>query len=428
MKLVLTRFSPYVLVLLLMMTGAGFMRSAAAQHVATPGTDDSASGVLFAVYPEGAYEGIYFEEFVEPGSSHEFSLALKNAGTAPLGLLVYPADTYSMTNGGMGVNFQDQERTEPTSWLDFPEGPVELAAGEELLQRFTVTVPEDTLPGQYVTAIGVETADSYAVGDEDGAFRQIIRKVVAVVIIVPGEAQPAFSLGEPEVAIFQQNQTVLRVPVENTGNIRVRPAGTVTLQDAEGNEIASGDISMGSVYMGHTASVEIWLPNAVPVGDYTVSVDLTDPDTGVSASIENVPVTVAPEATPEPVEVATPIPVTPTPVPDPVGVTSVEIAANAEPIQFADVAFDIENNGNHLPRTRVALAVSHNGELVEEFIVENNLPLPVGTTSVEDRYIPPTGWESGTWTFSIKVIAVTANENVETVVVSEEDAATIEVP
>jgi hypothetical protein len=204
----------------------------------------------------------------------------------------------------------------------------------------------------------------------------------------------------------------------------------VTLLNADGAEVATGEIAMGSVYMGDTAPFEIWLPNAIAVGGYRVSVDLTDPDTGVSASLEDVPVTVVPEATPEPVVVSTPVVApTATPVPiEPVTVQAVEVAGNAEDIQFANVAFDIENTGNHLTRTRVTLAVSHDGESVEEFVIDDNLPLPVGTTSVEDRYIPPTGWESGTWTFSITIHSITGNDSVETVVVSEEDVATIEVP
>lgn len=118
----------------------------------------------------------------------------------------------------------------------------------------------------------------------------------------------------------------------------------------------------------------------------------------------------------------------PTQVPDPVTLQSVEIAANSDPIQFASVAFDIENNGNHIARARVTLKVSHDGEVVEEFVIDNNLPLPVGTTSVEDRYIPPTGWSSGDWQFSVTVHSINTNENVETVVVSEKDITTISVP
>lgn len=396
----------------------------------TPVAEESPSPeVVFGVYPAGTQEGVYFEDFVEPGESHEFTLALENAGTSDLKLLVYPADVYSMTNGGMGVNFQDQERTEPTTWLDVSEGTFDIASGEELLQPFTVTVPEGTSPGQYVTAIAVETADSFAIGDEGGAFRQVLRKVVAVVVLVPGEAQPSFSLGEPEVLI-QQGQTVLRTPVENTGNIRVRPAGNVTLHDSSGAEVATGEVAMGSVYMGDTTPFEIWLPNALPVGEYLVSVELTDADTEATASFEEISVNVVPEPTPEPEVESVPVVVpaaTPEPV-APVTVQSIEIVGNADPIQFANVAFEIENTGNHISRSRVKLAVSHDGELVDEFAIDDNLPLPVGTTSVEDRYIPPTGWESGTWTFSITVHAINANAGVETVVVNEVDVAVIEVP
>lgn len=402
----------------------------AAQNMATPDSKPSTPEVLFAAYPEGGQEGLYFEELVEPGEGHEFSLVLQNAGGQPLGLLIYPADVESMANGGMGVNFQDHERTEPTTWLNFPEGIVEINAGEELVQSFTVTVPEGTEPGQYVTAIGVETVDSYAVGEEGGAFRQVLRKVVAVVIIVPGPADPGFAIGEPEVLV-QQGQTVLRLPIENTGNIRVRPAGTVTLTGANGNEVATGDVAMGSVYMGDTAPYELWMPTALAPGEYSVSADLEDPDTGVSDTIEDVRVTIVREATPVPVVQATPVvqaAPTPTPVPEPVRLQDVVIEANSDPIQFANVAFEIENTGNHVSRARVTLVAMKDGDEIERYEIDDNLPLEQGTTEVSARYIPPTGWESGTWTFSVEVHAINPNENVETLLIDDADIATIEVP
>lgn len=401
---------------------------ASGQGTPAPEVDSSSNQVAFGIFPQGTTEGIYFESFIEAGASRTFTAAIVNAGTQDLSLLAYHADVYSMTNGGMGVNFQEQERTAPTTWIDFDEGIVDVPVGQEIAKTFTVTVPDGTEPGQYVSAIAVETANSFAVGDEGGALRQILRKVVAVVILVPGESEPGFSLGSPEITI-QQGQAVVRVPVENTGNIRVRPAGDVTVLDPSGAELATGEVSMGSVYRGHTAPIEIWFPNAIPEGEYLISAELTDPDTGVSAAIENVPVSVVPEATPEP-DLATPV-VAPmaTPMPEkPVTLQSVEIEANADAIQFANVMFDIENTGNHISRARVTMEVSHNGEVVEEFVLEEHLPLPVGTTSVEDRYIPPTGWESGIWQFSIIVHSITSNDNVETVVVSEVDLATIEVP
>jgi hypothetical protein len=401
--------------------------SIVAQEAATPAP--SGPEILFAAYPEGAHEGVYYEEFIGPGESHEFRLALRNSGANPLALLVYPADVYTMINGGMGVNFQNQERTGPASWFDFPEGVVDIGPGEEVVRLFTVSVPEGTQPGQYVAAIGVETADSFAVGEVGGAFRQKIRKVVAVSILVPGDANPSFEIGQP-VGTVIQGQTLISVPLENTGNVRVRPTGTVTLANSGGEELATSDVAMSSVYMGDSAPFEIWLPMELPPGEYSVSVDLADPDTGATASVEDVPVTVVLEATPVPATPDTP-PIAPpsTPVPvEPVMVHAVEIAANGDDIQFANIAFDIENTGNHLARSRVTLSVSHNGELVEEFVIDDNLPLPVGATAVEDRYIPPTGWEPGTWTFSITVHSISGNDNVETVVLSEEDVATIEVP
>lgn len=407
----------------------GSLQHARGQNDEMPETPAQEAQAVFAVYPEGGAEGQYFEAEVAPGESHELNLALLNAGEGPIALLTYPADAYSMTNGGMGVGFQEQERTDQTTWLTFPEGVVEVPAGEEHLVPFTVTVPEGTAPGQYVTAIGVETTEAYSVGDSS-AFSQVLRKVIAVAIMVPGPINAAFDIGTPELTIIE-GQTVLRLPIQNTGNIRVRPAGTVVLSDANGGQLATGTVAMGSVYAGDTAAYEMWIGAALPVAEYTVSVALIDPDTSAEASLDASAVNViVPEPSPEPEAAVTPtvVAVTPTPIPLPVTIESATVTPNADPIQFANVAITISNTGDFVTRSRVTLSVSRDGELVEEMVLDDNLPLPVGTTSVEQRYIPPTGWESGTWTFSVTVHAVNQNSDVETLLVTADEIATIEVP
>jgi hypothetical protein len=258
-------------------------------------------------------------------------------------------------------------------------------------------------------------------------FRQVLRKVIAIAIMVPGPIEPSFELGQPLLST-QEGQTVLSIPVTNSGNIRVRPAGPVTITDLNGTVLAAGEASMGSVYAGDTAAYELWMPIELPVAEYLISADFMDPDTGAVARFDDKRVMLEAEPVETPVPAATPVPVTPTPIAGPVTVPSVGIEPNADPIQFANVEIVIANTGDYVPRSRATLVVSLDGELIEEFELDDFLPLPVGETTIQQRYIPPTGWSSGTWSFGVVIHAISANADSETLLVSVNDVAELEVP
>lgn len=162
---------------------------------------------------------------------------------------------------------------------------------------------------------------------------------------------------------------------------------------------------MGSVYGGNTTSVQIFLPEQLPLGEYLVSLDLTDPETGATDSIEDAPVTLdAPEVVEEPVFV----------------VDQASVTANADPVQFAEVSATITNNGQTIPTASVTLNVQRDGDEVESYPLAENLALQQGSSTYDQRYIPLDGWQPGTYTFQLVVASVSGE--------TETILATIDVP
>lgn len=70
------------------------------------------------------------------------------------------------------------------------------------------------------------------------------------------------------------------------------------------------------------------------------------------------------------------------------------------------LTLEITNVGDGDGLAEVLLDVTNNGVLIETFPLASSLTLPLGTTSVTQRYIPPTGWESGTWSFVVRLDTV----------------------
>jgi hypothetical protein len=348
---------------------------------------------------------------VAPGASAELTLVLSNPGTFPVELHSYTANVHTAVNGGLTMEPAGSELAAPATWMEFPSETVALEPGQEATRVFTVNIPAETPPGQYPNAVAVETVGDYAV-EGSSNFRQRIRKVLPVLITVPGEVEAGFVLGEPIVETSRR-WPVLQIPIENTGNIRVRPQGELTVKDPTGVELLKTLVTVGYIYAGDATLIEIIMNPALPPGDYEINLQMADESTGTSHSLSGMAL-VMPEFGDQ--ELA------------PVAFENVTIAPNAEPIQFANVSVDLVNNQDAVRGAALTLSVFKDGQHVEDFVLDDGFTLPPGTTTVEQRYIPMTGFESGTYTFSLVLGAVDPANRVSTTLLTVDDVATLEVP
>ncbi len=410
MRSIPSGFMAFVIGCLLLVSPPG----ALGQDVATPpaGADEEPA-VSFGLQPAGGADLDVFRVELAAGESTVLHAEVPNHAATPIELQTFVADVVTMVNGGFSLAHEGSELHPPTTWMDFTPETFTVQPGEVHGIAIPVTVPEGTAPGQYVNGFAVRTVDSFEVPGGN-TFRQVIQKNGAIVITVPGPVTPSFELGEP-VVTWEQGQLLLTVPVRNTGNVLVGPSGTISIRSPEGVELVSGPVSMQSVYMGHATTLQVGLGSALVPGEYRLTLDLGDErDGGSSFALVDVPIQIdeAPASTMEPTA--------------PVTFTALAIEPNADPIQFVTVNADVLNSAEPLAAGRVTLVVERNGEPVEEFVVADNVPLPGGTTTFSDRYIPLDGFEPGTWTFSLKIEAIDGDGLTTTLLVS--DPVTIEVP
>ena len=376
--------------------------------VAVPGTAAATSnGPQFGIQPVGKFPHGYFEITLEPGKSESLKAAANNGGQEDVTLRAFAANVTSPPNGGFAAGAEEGAPTGPTAWLGFPAASFDLKPGARQEFPFTVAVPAGTAPGQYVTSLVVRTAQPVAIPGTT-AFNQIIRSAVAIVITVPGPVNPGFTLGTPTFTA-KDTSNVLEIPVTNTGNVLVKPEGTLTLTTPDGKPVINAPIAMGSVYGGLSSKLQIPVPDQMQPGDFIVSVKLTDKATGVTAEISNASAKLAPRAAPPQFTV------------DPITITP-----NANPVQFADVAITVNNAGANIPTAKVVLRVSKDGKPVEDYPLVQNQALATGPTQIMQRYIPAKGWEKGTYSFEVVVSSV--SNSTETLLATVPVGSTIVVP
>ena len=241
--------------------------------------------------------GAYFEATITAGTSLTFEVDRVNPNAEAVETRTYVGVVSTIVNGGFGAADSTVAVSWASTWVDYPAQTLTLAPQEHNTAVFTVAVPAGTAPGQYVSSIVLENAEPEA-GTGQVALNRIVRQAIAVSIRVPGELAPAFSLGLASLGETAGN-TVVTLQTTNDGNQHLAPAGVMTLKDSLGAEISTNSITMGSFYAGMSTRVSVGLTGALDPGDYLISLELTDPLTGVSASVVDAPLTVAAPSLPE---------------------------------------------------------------------------------------------------------------------------------
>jgi hypothetical protein len=376
---------------------------------ATPAATPRASKPAFAISQRDPTEAGYFSAELEPGESAEFVALIQTVDSVPTTLHTFATNAINPRNGGFDAGTESEELTGAAAWLTYPAQTLDEMSGTEAVEiSFSVTVPTDAAPGQYVAALVVQTAEPLP-AETTSMINVLVRSAIAVEIIVPGPKRVWFELGTPtitnEIGIPQ-----LIIPISNTGNWRIRPTGEISIETPAGETMASAPIALGPIYSGNDSEVAIDLPQQFAAGDYVISGKLTDPDSQYSVTISDTDVAFAPAAD------------APKFALDPVVIT-----ASGDPVQFANIDITIDNSGDTIATGKVVLVVAKDGEFVEEYVLSQNQAMPQGTSTISERYIPATGWEPGTYSFEIVVYSVDAS-GTESVITSTVVEDTIEIP
>ena len=257
----------------------------------------SDTAIRLAVLPVGQ-AGPYFELAMRPGESRTLEVELANNGSAALAVATYAADVYTITNGGYGGRLRDEPQTGTTTWLHYPTDVLELAAGARSRRAFSVTVPDGTTGGEYISSIVVEN-DQPVVSSGAIGLDQIVRQAVAVVVTVPGPREPALAIGEASHTVVT-GRSVVAVELNNGGNVRLRPVASFELRDAAGGLVSEASIALDTIYAHTAARLEVPLAALLQPGTYYVTLGLVDTAQGLSVERSDLVFLVGPPATTEP--------------------------------------------------------------------------------------------------------------------------------
>ncbi len=193
-----------------------------------------------------------FEFSVEKGERISGSIAVSNSDSAPLVLLPSVADFMAEGEAGRAAfteKSEDASAFSMSAWVTLPAQAITVPANEKIEVPFTVTVPEGAEAGGHFGTIFfspvTEQSGTIAVQQKVGVLLLVrvagdVHETGDVSIFASFHADvdaEAVNQAKPQ-SFFSEFPIKIAVRFTNTGNVHLKPEGTITLKNTFGTELA----------------------------------------------------------------------------------------------------------------------------------------------------------------------------------------------
>jgi hypothetical protein len=245
-------------------------------------------GPVFGLRAVGNPKLGYFVYPLAPGGLQQGGVIISNSGSATGTVKLFAADATTGRTTGT-VYLTDGKAKRVGSWISLSSSSLTLRPGQNRTVHFTVHVPANEKPGQWVGGIVAETSHQVtgAKSKQKASVQIKIRDltIVAVQVDVPGPPVISFKIGGVKTGGQRGFQEVV-THIENNGNVLVKPTGTVTVLDDTGATLQVLTFRMDTFLPQTAVDYPVLLKNSLPPGDYSAIVKLSIP--GVSGAAAKV--------------------------------------------------------------------------------------------------------------------------------------------
>lgn len=226
-----------------------------------------------------AAERVSFRFEVEPGETIEDEVIVTNYSEHDVVFDLVASDGIVTEEGLFDLLPDPEESSDAGTWIELEEDEVTIPAGDFATVPFTVTVPEDALPGDHPAGIAASLA-----ADAEGNDVSLAAQVGARIHLrVAGDIVPTVAIQDlnaqytPSWNPFAPGVLSLDWTVENTGNVRLGSEQALAVEGLFGLNPGVADQTVASqreILPGQSASgsveVEAW-----PLGPLTSTMNAT---------------------------------------------------------------------------------------------------------------------------------------------------------
>lgn len=177
------------------------------------------------------------------GETKQTSIKIYNEGTSPV--VVYTsAENFTAADENGTPNFIDtKDVTDLASWITVTPGPISMPAGDRLEIPVTIKVPTTADPGSHMAAVFFANQP----GNPAPGTVAIQSKVGTLILLrVNGDIREAASVTEFTVdgkKMLSHRPVNFLLRISNTGNVHLRPTGTITIRNMIGGTATTVQIN-----------------------------------------------------------------------------------------------------------------------------------------------------------------------------------------
>lgn len=230
-----------------------------------------------------------FAYSVNPGGWIDDAMVVANRGKDPLTLSVYAADGYTTETGQLDLLTRDKKSVGVGAWLHADRTSVKVAPGRTVRIPFSVTVPDNATPGDYVGGL----LTSLKQPDAAAGINVDRRLGIRVKLRVSGALRPRLAVEDLSVDYrgtanpFATGEATLTYTVHNTGNTVLSARQKASLSGPFGwlKAKAGAVAATPDLLPGERWKVTVPLHGVAPAVRLTAAVTVTPLLTDASGSV-----------------------------------------------------------------------------------------------------------------------------------------------
>jgi hypothetical protein len=247
--------------------------------VLVPIASAATKGPVFGLRAVGNPKLGYFVYPLAAGAVQQGGVIISNSGTATGTVKLFAADATTGRTTGT-VYLTDGKAKRVGTWISLGSTSLTLKPGQHQTVPFTVRVPANTKPGEWVGGVVAETSRQVT-GQKSKQKASVQIKIrdltiVAVQVDVPGPPVISFKIGGVTTGGQRGFQEVV-THIANDGNRLVKPTGTVTVLNQQGQTLQVLTFKMDTFLPQTAVDYPLLLKKALPPGDYSAIVKLSIP-------------------------------------------------------------------------------------------------------------------------------------------------------
>jgi len=239
----------------------------------------SAQSFSFGLRPEKSGSG-YFQYTLTPGETYSDAVLAINGTDEDILLKVSVVAGHTALMGGIAFPGAAGGAAE---WINLEsEGIIEVPAQQQVRLPFSLTIPENTPPGEYIAGfLATPSTNSGTQLMQDGMGIEIVSQMgLSMVISIPGPSLCEISIESISTEIYKGDLKIV-IHMRNTGNIHFKGMGAFSLRTPNGSTpLFLQDMNIGYFIAGDSMHYPLTIKDIPAARMYDAEVTIMGTDCG----------------------------------------------------------------------------------------------------------------------------------------------------